>query len=441
MSDPSLSCGSPDNPFIAAHVQGRLGGCGQLPADLLAANNSAVHAAALARNIVTVLACRSFLSVPDPDGVEIFKVALRALYANAGPSCSAVHAVESRLNSARKARGPVRFGRLVRANAHLAAIHYAAEVRQRIRRALLANGCKGKDAPAIERLIHPEATMDPEMVARQLPGIWQAIDLDGLPDADEIIAEAIIEVDMAATMAPPETPLSPGQQPAPVPQADEGGQGATGHAAIQLASLDWPGLLALAEPLLGTVRQCVALRTPETLGRAGGALFFRAQGQWAALAEAASRAGLRPTMTLSGDGDPAVAVRLLRELLVTGPPFGADLLDDALVGRLEVLVELLRAGQANAGRDTAPLGDFAGPCEGDDWDALEPMVRRLLLYMNRREKADLRALCPEVWGKDYADVSDSARETATSKANKFLNKRQAPRSLEKVPGEPYLRWV
>jgi hypothetical protein len=48
-----------------------------------------------------------------------------------------------------------------------------------------------------------------------------------------------------------------------------------------------------------------------------------------------------------------------------------------------------------------------------------------------------------VWGKDYlADngVTEAARETATSKANKFLNKRQSPRLLAKVRKEPFLRW-
>lgn len=82
--------------------------------------------------------------------------------------------------------------------------------------------------------------------------------------------------------------------------------------------------------------------------------------------------------------------------------------------------------------------------EGDDWDALEPQVRQLLLYMQGRKQADLRVLCPEVWGKEYLTdhgVTEAARETATSKANKFLSKRQSRRLLEKVRKEPYLRWV
>jgi len=80
--------------------------------------------------------------------------------------------------------------------------------------------------------------------------------------------------------------------------------------------------------------------------------------------------------------------------------------------------------------------------QGDDWDELDPLVRKLLLYMSeKRDVADLRDLCPRVWGKDYADVSSPARETVTSKANKFLKKRQSKRMIEKVKDEPFLRWV
>jgi hypothetical protein len=95
---------------------------------------------------------------------------------------------------------------------------------------------------------------------------------------------------------------------------------------------------------------------------------------------------------------------------------------------------------------TAPSDQIERPpatWEGDDWDALEPQVRQLLLYMHGREKADLRLLCPAVWGKEYLTdngVTEAARETATSKANKFLAKRQWPRLLGKVRKEPYLRW-
>src|SRR5262249_33046245 len=35
-----------------------------------------------------------------------------------------------------------------------------------------------------------------------------------------------------------------------------------------------------------------------------------------------------------------------------------------------------------------PVMAHTAPWDGDDWDALEPRVRRLLLYMSNREKAD-----------------------------------------------------
>jgi hypothetical protein len=80
------------------------------------------------------------------------------------------------------------------------------------------------------------------------------------------------------------------------------------------------------------------------------------------------------------------------------------------------------------------------PWEGDDWEALDPQVRQLLIFMHGREEADLHDLCPAVWGKDYAEVSEAARETTTSKANHFFRKRESNRLLRKVRGETRIRW-
>jgi hypothetical protein len=80
--------------------------------------------------------------------------------------------------------------------------------------------------------------------------------------------------------------------------------------------------------------------------------------------------------------------------------------------------------------------------EGDDWEELDPQVRRLLLYMHGREDADLRELCLQVWGKEYlvdGGVTEKARETATSKAN-CLRKLESRRVLCKVRRENRLRW-
>jgi hypothetical protein len=99
------------------------------------------------------------------------------------------------------------------------------------------------------------------------------------------------------------------------------------------------------------------------------------------------------------------------------------------------------AGSAGAHREEQALGDrTTASWEGDDYDELEPLVRRLLAYMSQRERGDLADLSHHVWGRDYADLSESARATAMSKANHFLRRRQSPRLLAKVPGEQFLRW-
>jgi hypothetical protein len=100
---------------------------------------------------------------------------------------------------------------------------------------------------------------------------------------------------------------------------------------------------------------------------------------------------------------------------------------DQLLVFLDGVAELLR-------------GSRFGPCEGPDWDELDPKVRQLLLYMSERDSADLAEVCRHVWGKDVADVTEAARDTAIGKANNFLRKRECRQLLSKVRGEPRLRW-
>jgi hypothetical protein len=76
----------------------------------------------------------------------------------------------------------------------------------------------------------------------------------------------------------------------------------------------------------------------------------------------------------------------------------------------------------------------------DDWEDTTPLIRKLLLYMKSRERADLPDLCPAVWGEDCANVSDRARDTLVSKANRFLSKRPAKWRLSKLRGQPILLW-
>jgi hypothetical protein len=106
-----------------------------------------------------------------------------------------------------------------------------------------------------------------------------------------------------------------------------------------------------------------------------------------------------------------------------------------------------------AALDAAPLTAAAAvepdaqsaavPWEGDDWDDLEPLVKRLLTYMHGRERGVLEDLCRRVWGKDRGDrgVTESALSTALSKANAFLRVRESRRVLEKPRGEAFVRWA
>jgi hypothetical protein len=83
---------------------------------------------------------------------------------------------------------------------------------------------------------------------------------------------------------------------------------------------------------------------------------------------------------------------------------------------------------------------LAVPLEGDDWHDLEPQVRRLLRYMQDRSRADLRKLCEDVWGKEYAELTDNAISVTISKANQFLRKREHTRTLQRVRNEAAVRW-
>ncbi len=88
-----------------------------------------------------------------------------------------------------------------------------------------------------------------------------------------------------------------------------------------------------------------------------------------------------------------------------------------------------------------PVDEPACPWQGDDWDELDPRASRLLVYMEGRGQADLRDLCPAVWGKDCDKVTAAALATVTSLANNFLATRESPRRLKKVRGESLVRWT
>lgn len=88
-----------------------------------------------------------------------------------------------------------------------------------------------------------------------------------------------------------------------------------------------------------------------------------------------------------------------------------------------------------------PTGQITLPWETEpEWEAVSPMVRRLVKFMCMRQQADLADLCPAVWEKNPADLGASALPNAITKANKFLAKQQWP-MLEKVRGAETVRWL
>jgi hypothetical protein len=92
------------------------------------------------------------------------------------------------------------------------------------------------------------------------------------------------------------------------------------------------------------------------------------------------------------------------------------------------------------GKGAPPKPDDDLPWGGTpEWDSLQPLIRHLLRYMHGREVAEVAALTDEVWERD--EVSDASLNTAISKANHFLQKQEYGRRLEKVRGEPTVRWV
>lgn len=78
---------------------------------------------------------------------------------------------------------------------------------------------------------------------------------------------------------------------------------------------------------------------------------------------------------------------------------------------------------------------------GDDWDALQPRVKRLLRYMRNRERAEVNEdLCEQVWCKAPEKVTSNAISKTLHDANQFLLKRAERRALRKPRGELFIVW-
>jgi len=121
------------------------------------------------------------------------------------------------------------------------------------------------------------------------------------------------------------------------------------------------------------------------------------------------------------------------------PPYTKDDEKQELLGLRRNLLQLAEDRLANLSEPGA-VGSTVPWEDDDDWETLPRLVRSLLRYMHPRKQARLDDLCRVVWEKDAADVTDSARNSAIHKANAFLAKRER-RVLEKVRGEPVLRWT
>jgi hypothetical protein len=80
------------------------------------------------------------------------------------------------------------------------------------------------------------------------------------------------------------------------------------------------------------------------------------------------------------------------------------------------------------------------PWDGSELKDLQPLPRRLLKYMWRREQAHISDLIEEVWDEDLANVKDTSIQVAVHKVNDFLLKREHPKSLSMIRGESVIRW-
>jgi hypothetical protein len=67
------------------------------------------------------------------------------------------------------------------------------------------------------------------------------------------------------------------------------------------------------------------------------------------------------------------------------------------------------------------------PWTDQDLDAIQVIPRKLLTYLWARRAASLSEVCPAVWGRTRARVTDNAVKAANRKANQFLarNAREA----------------
>jgi hypothetical protein len=81
--------------------------------------------------------------------------------------------------------------------------------------------------------------------------------------------------------------------------------------------------------------------------------------------------------------------------------------------------------------------------EGDDWERLDRMTRRLLTYMRGRRRASLEEVSREVWEREYYGSNpptDNAFSIQISRANTFLAMRGWTEELKRPRDERFIRW-
>jgi hypothetical protein len=163
---------------------------GPLPPELLAAFNGAVKLATYTCGAAQLIAC---------GGARAFDVVrgfLDGLVREHNPARDAILKVANDLASTRQHRGPARFGKIVRATAHEAALALSVDIDQRIRSAVIAAHDAIEQAEPGTWILFVgahEAAPDLDWLQRHFHSWRGHFDGAGLPAPDEVIAELGLE--------------------------------------------------------------------------------------------------------------------------------------------------------------------------------------------------------------------------------------------------------
>jgi hypothetical protein len=175
---------------------------GPLPPDLLAAFNGAAELATSACYAAQLIASGG------PRAFYAARSLLVVLVREHNPARDAILKVANDLANTRQYRGPARFGKIVRATAHEAALALSVDIDQRIRSAVIAAHDAIEQAEPgtwVQFVVSHEAAPNLDWLHRHFRAWCQHFDGAGLPSSDEVIAELGLEARGAAqarTLAP-----------------------------------------------------------------------------------------------------------------------------------------------------------------------------------------------------------------------------------------------